>query len=643
MNSLLKKIYWKIIIWINRISPSVGIPVLLYHSIAVDDSKMSVSPENFERQLKLLREAGYSSINLSELNSCFNRGIFPRNKLMITFDDGFLDNFEVAIPLLKKYGFGAVFFITGKFIGLTADFCNNDIDRIKLMMSADNLLKINNDSFEVANHFFSHKILLDVDENEVKSEYNKNLKKLAEIVGDNNNLRCVAFPKNKKGNFINLLKFLGVKLGFGGRPGVVGKKCNKYDLPRIQVFNNDSADKFIAKLSKYYYVCPRIISQLRVILKSPWFYGLLFLVLSRFIFFQAGLAGFPADAALVGDWWTVYGGDEINYFKSAQAIIKGDFLFKLEPIGFPLFLVPFIWLSSSTAFIDFFPLISFVNGVILYSLVLILIYFLAKEILFSKFKAYIVVGLFNIYPYLFYYLFKIGVTGNEVINQFIDSRFRQLMFWPVGSDPLSTVLIMAALLILILVIKNKINSVSLMIVMGVLASWAAITRLQNLIILPIFFFTLLALKKIRLLKYFTLAGAPLILFQMYVNFISYGGVFRTSYKINGGSNLDIQIFDFAYIKRIITYPLDYGAVLLPLLAAIVILVVFGLYRIIKINKSLGFFLVGYILANLIFISFLEPTFRNPRYFLPIIPLLIIIIYIPFEEVTKNIMKYVRSK
>jgi peptidoglycan/xylan/chitin deacetylase (PgdA/CDA1 family) len=638
-----KNLYISLISWVERIWPGTGMPVLLYHSIGSDNSKMSVSPQNFEQQLIRLRSHGYSSASLEDLNSYFDKQVFPQKKVMITFDDGFLDNFEIAAPLLKKYGFGAVFFIAGKYIGLTADFCSNDVDRVKKMMSDDQLQDLHGGNLEVANHFFSHRILASMDEPEIRSEYEQNVNRLAKLTAGSESVKYVAYPKNKKGNVSKLLESIGVRLGFGGRPGVVTESCDKYDLPRIQVYNADLIDKFMARLSGYYYIAPSLMSGLKSVLRSPWFYGLLLLVLSRFVFFWLGLAGFPVDAALVGDWWTLYGGDEVNYFGSARAIMDGQFLPRAHPVGFPIFLIPFILLANPVSFIDIFPLISFVNGVVLHSVVLILIYFIAKEILSSRLKAYIVAIAFNVYPYLFYFLFKLAVASNNIIDPFINSRFRQLMFWHVGSDPLSTVLIMASLLILVLTIKNKINSAGLMALVGFMASWAAVARLQNLIILPIFFFTLLILKKIRLLKYFTFFGAPLILFQAYVNLVSRGSIFRTSYKINGGSGLDIPIFDFSYAWRIITYPIDYGVVLfVPLLIGLA-LIAWGLYCLIHSHRALGWFLTGYMVVSILFILFLEPTFRNPRYFLPVIPVMLIVLYFPLDKLINQIRPYVKSK
>jgi len=639
----IKKIYFRFLFWLDGILPKHNIPVLLYHSISDDNSKMSVSPEKFEQQLIQLKKAGYKSISLAELKSCFDKNIFPTKRVMITFDDGFLDNYEIARPLLKQYGFGAVFFIAGKYIDSTADFCTNDIDRVKKMMSEDQLGDLSGNNLEVANHFFSHKILSDMDSDEIKNEYYTNRDKLLKIVGDIETLKYVAYPKNKKNNVASLLEKCGVLLAFGGRPGVVKQNSLRYDLPRIQVYNNDSINKFLAKLSPYYYFLPWIAFVIKQAIRSPWFYLLLVLALSRFAFFWLGLFGFPANASLVGDWWTLYGGDEINYFKSAKEIIDGDVISRARPIGFPLFLIPFIWFSYSVNFIDAFPLVSFVNGVVLYSVALVLIYFLAKEILGSKLKAYIVAVIFNIYPYLFYFLFKIFVRGNNIISPFVESRFRQLMFWHFGSDPLSIVLILASLLCFILIIRNKVNSIFIASIVGLMSSWSVIARLQNLIILPIFFLAFLLFRKIKLLKYFFIFSLLPLFLQLYFNFISQDSIFSTSYKLNGGSGSDIPIFSFSYIFRIVTYPLDYGAILLAPIIIILVLAVVGFYYLIKLNKKVGLFLFGYVILNLLFILFLEPTFRNPRYFLPVIPILIIVLYLPMDQLINKIILYVKSK
>ena len=90
----------------------VSVPVLLYHHINYDNDVLSISPEVFEAQLKHLKQEGYVSIDDEELAQYMIDGKKNWQKaVVITFDDGYLDTWVWAYPLLKKYGFKALLFL----------------------------------------------------------------------------------------------------------------------------------------------------------------------------------------------------------------------------------------------------------------------------------------------------------------------------------------------------------------------------------------------------------------------------------------------------------------------------------------------------------------------------------------------------
>ncbi|MGC8821498.1 MAG: polysaccharide deacetylase family protein [Desulfurella sp.] len=89
-----------------------SVPVLLYHHINYDNDVLSISPEVFEEHLKYLKQEGYVSIDDEELAQYMIEGKKDWQKaVVITFDDGYLDTWVWAYPLLKKYGFKALLFL----------------------------------------------------------------------------------------------------------------------------------------------------------------------------------------------------------------------------------------------------------------------------------------------------------------------------------------------------------------------------------------------------------------------------------------------------------------------------------------------------------------------------------------------------
>ncbi len=95
------------------------LPIVTYHHITENASQSTeVTPEAFERQMLALKNAGYNTVTLEQVEDYVRKGIeLPENPVMITFDDGYRSNYEYAYPILKKYGMNAVIFAVGSTIG----------------------------------------------------------------------------------------------------------------------------------------------------------------------------------------------------------------------------------------------------------------------------------------------------------------------------------------------------------------------------------------------------------------------------------------------------------------------------------------------------------------------------------------------
>lgn len=91
------------------------VPILMYHSVGPFSAKwerLTVLPSTFERQMRFLRSHHYSIITVEELAELLKeKKKIPHNTVVITFDDGMLNNYEYAFPVLKKYRIPATIFV----------------------------------------------------------------------------------------------------------------------------------------------------------------------------------------------------------------------------------------------------------------------------------------------------------------------------------------------------------------------------------------------------------------------------------------------------------------------------------------------------------------------------------------------------
>ncbi|MGQ9490972.1 MAG: polysaccharide deacetylase family protein [Anaerolineae bacterium] len=108
----------------DGISRELRVPILMYHYISTPPADadiyrrdLAVAPERFESHLQYLRQAGYQSITLDDLLYGLAQGrALPEKPVILTFDDGYEDNYTNAFPLLQRYGMIGHFFIISDFV-----------------------------------------------------------------------------------------------------------------------------------------------------------------------------------------------------------------------------------------------------------------------------------------------------------------------------------------------------------------------------------------------------------------------------------------------------------------------------------------------------------------------------------------------
>ena len=126
----------------------VTVPILLYHSISSDssaNSRYAVSVTDFKDQMEQLRYWGYSPITIKDLVDHIKKGhSLPRRPIVITFDDGYLEVFDNAFPIMESYGFTGTVYIV-------ANRLNSDG-----FLQVEELQELLNHGWEVGSHGMTH-------------------------------------------------------------------------------------------------------------------------------------------------------------------------------------------------------------------------------------------------------------------------------------------------------------------------------------------------------------------------------------------------------------------------------------------------------------------------------------------------------
>ncbi|SEC31624.1 Polysaccharide deacetylase [Burkholderia sp. WP9] len=94
-----------------------AVPVLMYHHISTAPGMITVSPEHFAEQMAYLAAAGYTTVGSAQLSAYLAGEPLPKKSVVLTFDDGYLDNWVHAHPVLQAHGLTALCFLVTSWIG----------------------------------------------------------------------------------------------------------------------------------------------------------------------------------------------------------------------------------------------------------------------------------------------------------------------------------------------------------------------------------------------------------------------------------------------------------------------------------------------------------------------------------------------
>jgi peptidoglycan/xylan/chitin deacetylase (PgdA/CDA1 family) len=228
----------------------MNIPVLMYHRVCkkgeTTPSPFVVEVDAFERQLAYFARHGYHTPSLGEVLSRRNNAL--GKPLLITFDDGYLDTLELAIPLLARYGFSAVVF-------LVADFSrrNNWWDLPKgipeaRLMEKDHVLELKRLGVEIGSHSWSHPSLPTLSDAELAYEFTESRKAVEDLLQQP--VHYFAYPYGETDERVKAAaRRAGYHCAFSTNSGALSFYADLHQIRRTIICNRADSLYLYAKLS----------------------------------------------------------------------------------------------------------------------------------------------------------------------------------------------------------------------------------------------------------------------------------------------------------------------------------------------------------------------------------------------------------
>ncbi len=196
--------------------------VLLFHRVddALAHKRLTCSTKMFDSICQLAKNH-FNVISLTELVNKLNAGKDISNDMVISFDDGYLDNYQYAAPILREHGLDACFFIATDFIGSEHTTWWDKEDDVKsTWMNWDQVREMRRWGFEIAAHTKNHVDLGKVDRDVAYQEIKGSKDRLEQELGEPINLFC--YPYGRKEQITEENRQIVRDLGFICCPSAYG-------------------------------------------------------------------------------------------------------------------------------------------------------------------------------------------------------------------------------------------------------------------------------------------------------------------------------------------------------------------------------------------------------------------------------------
>lgn len=190
--------------------------------------------------MRYLKEQGYESVSLYDvIHYLQGAGTLPTRAVVITFDDGYRDNAEVAFPLLQRYGFTATFFINPQPID----------DEYPAYMAWAQVEQMSRAGMAIESHSYSHPMLTRLSVEELLQEVRKAGDAIEKHVGQRPRLFSYPFG-HYNAQVVDVLRGEGYLGAVTLRSGTVQASPSVFDLARVWVRYDDTLETFAAKLGR---------------------------------------------------------------------------------------------------------------------------------------------------------------------------------------------------------------------------------------------------------------------------------------------------------------------------------------------------------------------------------------------------------
>lgn len=234
-----------------------GVAILMYHKVGIPPKesklkKLWVSPAMFNKQMKYLEKNGYNVMTFRDLKAMADAGKEPGPKtVIITFDDGYKNNFLLAVPVLSECGFPCTIFVVAEAIGRDNFWHDPSTETRVDMMNEREIVHLLQRDFEIGSHTRTHKDLGKIPLEQAEKEIIESRKMLEDRL--KTDVKVFAHPYGGgafKKDIQDIIKKAGYDYAVSIKQGLASFDDNPYTLKRIFVHGSDNMFDFYLNLTR---------------------------------------------------------------------------------------------------------------------------------------------------------------------------------------------------------------------------------------------------------------------------------------------------------------------------------------------------------------------------------------------------------
>jgi peptidoglycan/xylan/chitin deacetylase (PgdA/CDA1 family) len=232
----------------SRMAVTERLPILMYHRVAPAGAprlaRYRVTPAAFEAQLQYLHDNGFYSVGLEDWRKAMvTQQPLPGRAVLLTFDDGTLDFFTYAWPLLQRYGFSAIVFLVAEEIGGSNRWDRAYGEAVPLL-GWEHICQLQAVGIEFGSHSATHARLTALAPAGVVREGARSRMLLERELGVP--VTAFSYPHGAEDQVVqHLIGACGYIFGLSCRAGLSGFQDPLLALPRIEVTDSDSLQSLV--------------------------------------------------------------------------------------------------------------------------------------------------------------------------------------------------------------------------------------------------------------------------------------------------------------------------------------------------------------------------------------------------------------